>query len=308
MKKALVTGANGFIGSLLVNKLIENEVEVIAADLQGHNDKVSSKARFVDFDMHHFEKLKDKITDRDIDVIFHMAWAGSSGDARGDYALQLDNVKCTCNAVEIASQMNIKRFVGAGTIKQMDCLVYASKDGSSPNQIHNYGAAKIATQFMSKAIANERNIEHIWCLFPSVYGVGDTTTNFINITLHKMLSGDVLDFTDGQQNCDFVYITDMIHGLFLCGEYGKANSSYYIGSGKARILKEYIEIMRNAVNLECKIYMGKIPFSGISLPIEMYSCKNISADTGYSPKITFESGIAKTIDWLKQNIKEKNNV
>ena len=52
MKKALITGANGFIGSLLVDELIKNGVDVIAADLKGHNDKVSSQAKFVDFDMH----------------------------------------------------------------------------------------------------------------------------------------------------------------------------------------------------------------------------------------------------------------
>lgn len=69
MKKALITGANGFIGSLLAEELLKNNVEVIAADLQGHNDKVPPQARFVDFDMHNCEELTKNITDKDIDAV-----------------------------------------------------------------------------------------------------------------------------------------------------------------------------------------------------------------------------------------------
>ncbi len=72
---------------MLAEELLKNNVEVIAADLQGHNDKVPPQARFVDFDMHNCEELTKNITDKDIDAVFHMAWAGSSGAARGDYAL-----------------------------------------------------------------------------------------------------------------------------------------------------------------------------------------------------------------------------
>lgn len=299
MKKALVTGANGFIGSLLTDELIKNGVEVIALDLQGHNNNIPKAAKTVEFDIHNCAELPHKIPDRDIDIIFHLAWIGSSGNARGNYALQLDNVKCTCDIVKAAAQMNIKRFVGAGTIKQMDCIECAKKDGYSPDLIHNYGAAKISAQFMSKAVTNNEGIEHIWCLFPSVYGVGDSTTNFINVTIKKMLSNEPTEFTDGEQNCDFVYISDMIYGLYLCGEKGKNNCSYYIGSGSARKLKEYIKIIYDIIAPKNPTGIGKKQFNGVSLPLNTYDCKAIREDTGYSPKIEFKDGIKKTIAWIK---------
>ncbi len=304
MKKTLVTGANGFVGSLLVEELLKNGVEVIAADLQGHSNRIPSVARFVDFDMRNCSELAKKINDRDIDVIFHMAWAGSSGAARGDYALQLDNVKCTCDVVKIAAEMGIKRFVGAGTIKQLDCLEYVGQDNSSPNLIHNYGTAKISAQFMSKSIANANGVEHIWCMFPSVYGLGDTTSNFINMTIKKMLSNERTEFTSGEQNCDFVYISDMIRGLYLCGEKGKANCSYYIGSGKARPLKEYVKIIYEIVAPDYPPDFGKVKYSGISLPLEKYDCNAIREATGYIPSVDFKDGIVKTIEWLKTQDKE----
>ena len=299
MKKALVTGANGFLGSLLVKKLLEKEVEVIAADIRGCNNNVSDEARFVEFDMRDFSSLKDVIPDTDIDVIYHMAWAGSSGYARADYALQLENVKYTCDAVKTVSEMGIRRFVGAGTLAQMDCMAYIGENGSEPNDVSCYGTAKIAAQYMSKALANASKIEHVWCFISNTYGIGNTTMNFVNFASKKLLNGERASFTAADQNYDFVYITDTINGLFLCGENGKPNCSYYIGSGKARPLKEYIKIIRDTIDPKIPLYLGEVPFNGKSLPIESYSCAIVTEDTGYRPEVTFEEGIVKTIAWLR---------
>ncbi|MGN0699521.1 MAG: NAD-dependent epimerase/dehydratase family protein [Oscillospiraceae bacterium] len=303
MKKVLVTGANGFLGSLLVKKLIENGVEVIAADMSGCNGNIPDGVRFVDFDMRDFPALKSKVSDTDIDAMYHMAWIGSSGPARADYALQLENAKCTCDAVKTASEMGIKRFVGAGTLAQMDCSAYIGKNGSTPNGVSCYGTAKIAAQYMSKAQANSCGIEHIWCVISNTYGIGNTTMNFVNFASKKMLAGERASFTAAEQNYDFVYITDTINGLYLCGKSGKPNCSYYIGSGKARKLKEYITTIRDAINPEIPLYLGEVPFNGVSLPLEAYSCDDISADTGYCAQVDFEDGIVRTIEWLKEQNK-----
>lgn len=303
MKKAVVTGANGFLGSLLVKKLLENDVEVIAADMAGCNNNLPDGVRFVEFDMRDFASLKNKVSDTDIDVIYHMAWIGSSGPARSDYSLQLNNVKYTCDAVKIAAEMGIKRFVGAGTLAQMDCMAYIGQNGSTPNGVSCYGTAKIAAQYMSKAQANVSKIEHVWCFISNTYGIGNTTMNFVNFASKKMMSGERAAFTSADQNYDFVYITDTINGLYLCGKNGKSNSSYYIGSGKARQLKEYITIIRDTIDKNIPLYLGEVPFNGVSLPIEEYSCDDITADTGYKASVDFEDGIVKTIEWLRENLK-----
>lgn len=299
MKKALVTGANGFLGSLLTKKLLDEGIEVIAADMSGCNTNIPDGAHFIEFDMKNFGSLKSSVGDRDIDVLFHMAWAGSSGPARADYERQLDNVKYTCDAVNVAVEMGIKRFVGAGALAQMDCQAYIPTNGATPNGVSCYGSAKIAAQYMSKAIANAVGVEHIWCFISNTYGIGNTTMNFVNFASKKMLSGERAAFTAAEQNYDFVYITDTINGLYLCGKNGKPNHSYYIGSGKARQLKEYITMIRDTIDPSIPLYLGEVPFNGVSLPIEAYSCDSITADTGYRAEVAFEDGIVKTIEWMR---------
>ena len=299
MKKVLVTGANGFIGSLLVKELMSNGIEVIAA-YHGDKDQIPPDARMVKLTMERFEDLSDRIPDRDIDVMYHLAWSGVSGVLRGDYAMQLKNAQYTCDAVGVASQMGIRRFVGTGTLAQLDGLNYITENASTPNLVSCYGSAKTAAQFMSKAVANSVGIEHIWCYISNSYGIGDQSNNFINFACKKMLNGERASFTAGEQNYDFVYITDTIRGLYLCAKNGQPNYSYYIGSGKPRRLKEFIEIIRDNIDCELPLFLGEVPFNGISLPMEKLSCEQIKNDTGYLAEVDFESGIKKTIEWLRE--------
>lgn len=299
MKKALVTGANGFLGKALVNELLKNGIQVFALD---RDDKglFPEKVKFIALDLCDCGKLSELIPDRDIDVVFHLAWGGASGASRADYDMQLNNVKMTCDLVKAAARSGIKKFVGAGTLAQYDCLAYAGENGSVPSPISCYASAKIAAEYMSKAIANEVNVEHIWCVISNLYGVGDTTNNFVNYATKKMLCGERASFTSAEQNYDFVYITDIIRGIYLCGKNGKSNNSYYIGSGRARPLKEYIKIIRDTIDPNIELHFGEVEFKGKSLPIEKFSCEHITDDTGYISKIRFEDGIADTVKWLRE--------
>lgn len=95
MKKAIVTGANGFVGSTLVKELIGRNVQVIALDREGCSGNLPENdlVRFVPCDLAEMASLKDKVADRDIDVFYHFAWVGSAGPARADTALQLQNAQ-----------------------------------------------------------------------------------------------------------------------------------------------------------------------------------------------------------------------
>lgn len=302
MKKALVTGANGFLGKALVNELLKNEVCVLALD---RDDKrlFPEKVRFISIDLENCGQLPELIPDRDIDVVFHLAWSGASGVLRADYDMQLNNVKMTCDLVKAAAKTGIKKFVGAGTLAQYDCLAYTGENGSVPSPVSCYASAKIAAEYMSKAIANDEGIEHIWCVISNLYGVGDTTNNFVNFAAKKMFRGERASFTAGEQNYDFVFITDIIRGIYLCGENGKNNNSYYIGSGRARPLKEYIKIIRDTIDPDIELHLGEVEFKGTSLPLEKFNCKHISDDTGYVPAVKFEDGIVETIKWLREEQK-----
>lgn len=303
MKSVIVTGANGFIGTNLLQLLDKNGVKIYAIVKDEKEDITQidslSNVEIIYCELDHISKLPDLIADRDIDCCIHLAWAGSSGEARADYALQLLNVKYALDTVKAVAQMGVKRFVGAGTLAEKDVLNYHPTDGATPNAVSIYGIAKISMHFMTKAYCTKMGVEHIWCYLSNTYGVGNTTNNFVNMASRKMLRRERASFTAGEQLYDFVYVSDTVNALFLAASKGKKNTAYYLGSTAPRKLKEYIEIIRDNIDPEIPLHLGEIPYNGIPLAPDDYNATKLVADTGYQPEISFEEGIAQTVEWLK---------
>ncbi len=312
MKKLLVTGANGFVGTALLQELSNNHVQIIAVVKDISSDisyiKEIKNIQIVYCNMKNITNLPEIIPDRDIDACIHLAWDGSFGDKRADYERQLINVRYALDTVDTISRMGIKRFVGAGTLAEKDVLNYHLEQGSTPNPVSQYGVAKVATHLMTKVECTKLGIDHIWCYLSNTYGVGNKTNNFVNFAISKMLSGERASFTSGEQIYDFVYITDTVRGIVDATFKGRKNTAYYIGSTKARPLKEYIRIIRDTIDKNIELFLGEVPFKGKALPLEAYDCLELTRDTGYVPEICFEDGIIKTVNWLKTcGLVRKNN-
>lgn len=309
MKTAVVTGANGFIGKALLKILDRHHVHTYAviraassdvADIQG-----LEHIEILYCDMANLSSLEKAIKEK-IDAFFHLAWQGSTGNARSDYVLQLENAKWTVDAVQVAHRIGggeRVRFVGAGTLAEYDINTYASLDGSSPNPVSCYGSAKMAAHYMSKAESSRyKNLSHCWAYLSNTYGIGNYTSNFVNFAAKLMLTGQPADFTAGDQLYDFVSVEDTAYGLYCIGEQGRENTAYYIGSGRPRPLKCFIQEIRNQINPTIVLHFGVIPFHGISQPESVFSCEKLMKDTNYVPRISFEDGLKATIPWIREQI------
>jgi len=302
--KYLVTGANGFVGTALIAEL-SNAGESVIAVVKSRDENISEiehlpNVRICFCELNNIAALETLVYDRDIDVCIHLAWAGSTGDARADYALQLDNVKYALDTVNVIAKMNISRFVCAGTLAEKDVLNYHPTDGATPNAVSNYGIAKISAHFMTKTECTRLGIDHIWCYLSNTYGVGNRTGNFINFACRTMLSGKRAAFTAGEQTYDFVYITDTVRAIIAAANKGKSGNAYYLGSTKPRKLKEFIVEIRDSIDPSIALYLGEIPFNGNPLPAEAFDCTKLVNDTGYQPTVEFKEGIKKTVNWLKE--------
>ena len=301
--KIIVTGANGFVGSHLLKTLSDNGEHVIAVVRNEHerieNIKDIPGVNIIYCELDDIENLSALIGNEDIDCCIHLAWEGANGSARANTDIQLNNVKRTLRLCKTLSEIGVRRFVGIGTLAEKDVNNYIPTDGATPNPVSCYGTAKLATQYMSKAVCTELKIEHIWCQLSNLYGVGDGTNNFINFASKLMLTGGRPAFTPGEQMYDFVYITDIANGIYRAAKYGKNNTAYYIGSGHQQKLKEYIFKIRDTIDPSIELYLGEIPFNGVCLADEEFDSSKLINDTGYQAEVLFEEGIQKTITWLK---------
>ncbi len=303
MRKVIITGANGFIGSALVEYMSTKNLTIYAI-IKDEKEKIDGiqnlpGVKIVYCAMEEIEELPRRIPDRDIDLCIHLAWAGSFGEPRADYSLQLKNVEFSLRIVDVIAGMKVRRFLGAGTLAEKDVLSYHLADGAAPNPVSFYGCAKVAAHLMTKTECVKRGVEHIWCYLSNTYGPGNTTNNFVNMAAIRMLRGESVDFTSGEQSYDFVYVTDTVRAIYAAAAHGKNGTAYYLGSGKVLKLKDYIKMIRDAVDEGIELHFGAVPFKGNPLPAEAFDSSKLREDTGFAAEIPFEAGIRRTVEWLK---------
>lgn len=303
MKKAIVTGANGFVGSYLCQKLSEEGVEVYAVvkDENENTDNIKNLQgiSILYCDLAEIESLQEKITHRDVDVFYHFAWVGSAGPLRMDENIQLQNALWTAQALKTAHKIGCKKFVNAGSIMEKETHTAVYTQESKPGMPYIYGAGKMVARAICKPIANSLGINLCWAVITNAYGAGELSPRFVNSTIRKIIAGEPLQFTAGTQNYDFVYITDVANAFYLIGEKGVANKEYTIGSGNARPLREFILEMQQELAPDSKPVFGDVPFTGVNMPLEAFDISDLQADCGFSPSVSFAKGTRLTMDWLK---------
>ena len=302
LKRAIVTGGNGFVGSHLIGNLLRNgyEVTVVLRNEGSNTDRLRNLGVHVVYcDNNKISDLPKIVNKQTFDLFFHFAWEGTSGEARRNIDVQFENVRSNVDAVAIAKALGCQRFIGAGSIMEDESLHLCGTPGKPLPTQYLYGTAKLSAHMLSKTKASELGIDFLWPKITNAYGPGEISPRFINTTLRKILNRERLEFTSGTQNYDFVYIDDVAEAFRLIAENGKNNTSYVVGSGQAKPLRKYVEKLHDTIETDLGLHFGDIPFQGVNLELSCFDPSNLFSDTGYRPQVNFEEGIQRTFDWIK---------
>lgn len=304
MRKAIVTGANGFIGTALCRELSKQGISVIAI-VRNEKEEISNienlhGLRIVYSDLSEFKNLHKKIFDRDIDVLYHLAWVGSAGPLRGNPEVQFNNIRYTCDTVEACSKMKCKRFVFASSIMEYEIEAVMATD-TTPSINTLYSSAKVSADYMARTISGTLGIDYIRAVISNIYGPGELSPRLVNTSIRKLLNGEHCSFSAGEQMYDFIYIDDAAKTFVAIGEEGVANRTYYIGSQNPSPLKKFLCELRDQVDPDIEIGLGEIPFNGVSLTYNEFNIYAVKEDTGFIPEVSFAEGIKNTIKWIKEN-------
>ena len=301
MKNVIITGAGGFVVSYTV-KYFLNEGKTVLALYSGPSARGLEEhpsLKYMQYDISDTKDMLDGIEKGVYDTFIHFAWAGSAGDARFDYKLQMQNVLNTVECMKATRELGCARFVCAGSIMEYEVEATIHAQGSKPGMGYIYGMGKYIAYCMCKTVAVNSGIELVWSMITNTYGVGDFSPRFVNSTLRKIINGEPLQFTATTQNYDFVYVTDVAKDFYLVADKGKPYCEYTIDSGDAKPLKEFILEMVGACGSESTPLFGDVPFTGTNMPLDTFSIEKIKNDCGFIPEVSFAEGTKFTMDWLK---------
>lgn len=303
MKKVVISGATGAIGTALIQKCIEKDIHVLVlcrADSK-RRDRIPNHplVTVLDCDLSDMKRLTD-LPQTDYDVFYHFAWASTIGEGRNDMYLQNKNIEYTLDAVHLAHRLGCSAFIGAGS--QAEYGRFEGKlDANVPAFPENgYGMAKLCAGQMSRQECHKLGMRHIWTRILSVYGPNDGEKTMIISSIRQLLRGEKPSFTKGEQQWDYLYSSDAARAMLLLGEKGIDGKIYCIGSGKAKPLIDYIYQMRDAIDPSLALGIGDVPYGKNQV---MHLCADISelqADTGFIPETGFQEGIQNTVEWVRK--------
>lgn len=305
MKRALVTGATGFVGRQACLPLVERGYEVHAVTRQAANDLppevVVHQADLLDCEGH--RALLESIRPSHL---LHSAWYVEHGkywDA-AENALWL---KASLSLVEAFCLSGGSRVVGVGTCAEYDWRYGLLVEGETPELPASlYGSAKLAAGTNGAALAAARGVEFSWARIFFPYGPGEPAIRFIPHVITSLLQGKPARCTHGGQFRDFLHVADVgtaLAGLLDANLCGPVN----IGSGVPVKLGDIASRLAVALGRPELLIQGTVPESGNSPRMVLASTARFAEGVEWVPRHSLDEGLALTIDWWRAAIAMESN-
>ena len=303
MRKIVITGATSMIGIALIqaalsDPAVEKIYAVVKPDTEKRN-RIPSDLRIqvIPCDVTDYGRLASYISD-ECEVFYHLAWPRTDTYEENDVDIiwKCRNMQAVLEAVRAAADMGCKKYVGAGSQSEYG-IVNAEKISPAMDchPVRADGISHLAAGQLARMVSSRFGMSCIWMRIFSVYGRYDRPNSLISSTIAKLLRGEHCSFTPSEQMWDYLEADDIGRAFYLVGEKSVGHHIYCVGSGTARLLREYIETIRDLVAPDARLGFGELDYP--PNPI-MHLCADItdlSYDTGWKPAITFEEGIRRLV-------------
>jgi UDP-glucose 4-epimerase len=308
VKRALVTGGAGFIGSNLADRLLADGVEVVVYDnfATGRREFVPPAAELVEADVLDRETLAQAMSG--CDTVFHLQ---ANADVR--HGLERPRVDLEQNTIATANVLEAMRAVGAKTIAFSSTgSVYGEpavfptpEDAPFPIQTSLYAASKLAGEGLIGAYAHGFGFTGIVFRFVSI--LGERYTHGHVIDFFRQLRADPTRLRvlgDGRQRKSYLYVQDCVEAILTAlgahaGEPGMA--VYNLGTDESIVVDESIGVICEQLGVEPVLEHtgGKRGWAGDSPLIELDTAR-IRA-LGWAPTVGIRDAVVKTLEWLEAN-------
>jgi GDP-L-fucose synthase len=306
-KKILVTGGAGFLGSFVVDKLV-NERQVDPQNIRVPKSKENDLRKMANC---------QKVT-QDIDVVIHLAAkvGGIGFNQKYPATLFYDNLLMGVQMMEASREAGVKKFVALGTVcayPKITAVPFKEDDlwNGYPEETNApYGIAKKCMLVQAEAYRNQYGFNAIYLLPVNLYGPRDNfdpgSSHVIPALIKKMVDAklaglpEIVVWGTGDASREFLYVEDAAEGILLATEKYDKSPPVNLGVGKEINIKELVLLISEIVEYHGKIVWDKSKPDG--QPRRCLDVSRAKKEFGFIAKTSFESGLKKTIDWYYQKV------
>jgi len=318
-RKAVVTGAAGFIGFHLSKELLGRGWQVIGIDsLTDYYDprikqkrlailKKYPKFRFYKLNIAKYAPLEKILKKEKPDEIIHLAaQAGVRYSLSNPWAYIESNELGTLNIFEAAKRLELPRvlYASSSSVYGANKKSPMSESDRTDNQLAVYAVTKKANEGLAHAYNYLYNIEAIGLRFFTVYGTWYRPDQALFKFVKNILAGKPINvYNNGKMKRSFTHVSDIVTGIvaLLKQKPQGRNEIYNLGGAEAVPLLKFIAAIEQAVGKKAKRHLMPMQAGDVRETIADWS--KAHRDLGFAPRMPMQKGIAEFVSWFRDNEK-----
>ncbi|MDE1840485.1 MAG: NAD-dependent epimerase/dehydratase family protein [Thaumarchaeota archaeon] len=307
----MVTGAAGFIGSHLAERLLKDKFRVIGIDCftNYYSKDIKQKNLETCLQNENFTFIEDDLMDVDLATIFKKSkllfHEAAQPGVRSSWGKEFDtyvkdNIQVTQRILEIAKDVKtLEKIVMASSSS-----IYGNQPGKMsedtlPRPVSPYGVTKLASENLGFVYAQNFNLPVTSLRYFTVYGPRQRPDMAFTRFIRANLEGSKITiYGNGSQSRDFTFVSDIVDANILVSESKIHGNALNIGGGSVHTIKEVIKMIENTTGVESKIVFEP-PQKGDVLKTES-NIEKASKILRYKPNIMLKKGLIEQVNWFKK--------
>ncbi|MGC9031580.1 MAG: NAD-dependent epimerase/dehydratase family protein [Minisyncoccia bacterium] len=304
MKKILITGSSGTIGTRLCEKLLDLKYDIIGVDWKKNKWLKKIDKRTIHIDLKNRKLVFEKLP-KDIGLIIHLAANARVYELVKDPELAKDNMITTFNILEYARVHNIKNIIFASSREvygNTQKIKHKEEDVRIENCESPYSASKILGEVLIHSSNKCFGINYVIVRFSNVYGMYDESDRVVPLFIRKAFKNEPLIIFGKEKTLDFTYIDDAVGGVIrTIQKFDKVkNNTFNIATGKGTKILNVAKLIKGFLNSKSKIIIKSSRKGEVVKYIaDISRAKKL---LNYQPKTDIINGIKKSIEWYQGRI------
>lgn len=307
-KRVLVTGGGGFIGSHLVEGLLEVGANVTVMDITDEPSwrivEFADAITYYSCDIRSAQAVKNVIQASSPELIYHLsAYGVNAKDQEGHMAVDT-NIKGIIHVMQAAGEVGCKMVVNIGSCAEYGNSKYAMDEETPLQPMNLYGSTKAAATVIGHQIARQYDLSMVTLRLFGVFGEKEPMHKVFCQSIVTLLQDMDLQLTSCVQERDYCYIKNIIDALLLIPTHKELkNEIFNIGMGTTYPLKYYIQLISHLVGGEGELLFGRLNHRKNELWAPRPNTNKIRDFIEWKPRYTLEDGLKRSIHWYRDNMK-----